>query len=120
LEVERHVDLVAGVGIVAENPELVVGGVHTFHPYFVQQDVGLNLVVVATVDHDFALRVQVVDGAGGLAVGEVVDGPSRSSQAHQDHNYNNCNSFHRAYLFYCSLIQYCKSTKTFGYGEKKV
>lgn len=100
LEVEGHVDFVAGVGVVAIDPEFVVGAVDAFHPHFVEEDVGLDFVVVSAVDHDFALRVEVVDGAGGLAVGEVVDGPSGSSQAHQDHNYNNCNSFHKALLLF--------------------
>ena len=96
LQVEGHVYLVAGVGIIAVDPYLVVGRVDTLHPYLVYEDVGLNLVVITTVDHDFLLRVEVADSAGGLAVGEVVDGPSRSSQGHQDHNYNDCNAFHKA------------------------
>lgn len=96
LQVEGHVNLVARVGVVAIDPDFVVRGVYALHPDFVDQDVGLDLVVVTAVNHDFFLRVEVAHGACSLAVGEVMDGPGRSSQCHQDHNCNDCNAFHKA------------------------
>ena len=94
MQVEGHVDFVAGVGVETVDPNLVVGGVDALHPDFVDEYVGLNLVIVSAVNHQLVLGVEIVDGACGLAVGEVVDGPSGRSYAHQDHNYNQCNAFH--------------------------
>lgn len=113
MQVERHVDFVAGVGIESVDPDFVVGGVDSLHPDIINQHVCLNLVVVAAVNHEFLLRVEIVHSARGLAVSEIVDTPGRGSQAHQDHNYNQCNAFHKALCFFVSLIQYCKNTKTF-------
>lgn len=63
LQVQGHIDFVAGIGIVAIDPEFIVGGVHSFHPNFVEEDVGLNLIVISAVNHDFALRIQIIDRA---------------------------------------------------------
>lgn len=74
-QVERHVNFVAGVGVPAVDPELVVGGVHTLHPYLVDKHVGGQLVLIAEVDHHLVLSVEVAHGSGGLTVREVVDRP---------------------------------------------
>jgi len=72
-QIEWHIDFVAGVGIVAVDPELVVGGVDSLHPYLVDKHVGRQLILVAEVNHHLVLSVEVTDRSGGLAVGEVVD-----------------------------------------------
>lgn len=51
LQVERHDDFVAGVGVVAIDPDFVIGRVDAFHPDLVDEDVGLDLIVVAAVEH---------------------------------------------------------------------
>ena len=99
MQVDRHVDFVARVGIESVEPYLIVRRVHPLHPDVVYEHVGLYLVVIPAVNHQLPLAVQVVHCATGLAVGKVVDGPSRSSQAHQDHDYYDCNSFHKALGF---------------------
>ena len=70
-EVDGHVDFVAGVGVEAVEPYFVELVVHAFGPNLVDEHVGLNLVVVAAVDHQFGLGVEVSHGAVGLAVGEI-------------------------------------------------
>ena len=74
LEVERHVNLVAGVGVITVDPQLVVRGVYPLHPYFVDEYVGLYLVIVAAVNHHLAFRVEVVHCTFGLCIGEIPDG----------------------------------------------
>lgn len=74
LQVQWHVYLVAGICIVAENPQLVVGRVDPFCPDLIHEHVSLNLILVAAVDHQLVLAVQVVHRAVGLAAREVVDG----------------------------------------------
>ena len=71
LQVYRHVDLLARVCIPAVDPQLVVSRVHLLGPHLVEQDVGLNLVLVAAVYHQLALAVQVAHRAVGLAAREV-------------------------------------------------
>ena len=63
LHVERHVNLVAGVGIIAVQPDFVVGRVDALHPYLVDQHIGLNLVIVAAINHQLLLGVEVLYGA---------------------------------------------------------
>ena len=36
-QIERHIDFVASVSVIAVDPQLVVGGVHPFHPHFVDK-----------------------------------------------------------------------------------
>ena len=86
-EVERHVDFVAGVGIPAVDPELIVGGVDTLHPDFVDKHVGGQLILVAEVDHHLVLRVEVAHCPCGLAVGEVVDRPCGDFEAQESQCY---------------------------------
>ena len=71
LQVYRHVNLFAGVGVPAVDPQLVVSRIHLLGPHLVQQNVGLNLVLVAAVDHQLALAVEVAHRAVGLAAREV-------------------------------------------------
>ena len=71
LQVYRHVNLLARVCIPAVDPQLVVCRVHLLGPHLVQQNVGLNLVLVAAVYHQLALAVQVAHRAVGLAAREV-------------------------------------------------
>lgn len=54
-QVERHVDLFSRVGVVAENPQLVVFVGDPLGPDVGDDDVSLNLVVIATVNHHFIL-----------------------------------------------------------------
>ena len=60
-QVERHVDLFSRVGVVAENPQLVVFAGDPLGPDVGDDDVSLNLVVVATVNHHFILCVEKLD-----------------------------------------------------------
>ena len=73
MQVEGHVDFVAGVGIETVDPNLVVGGVDALHPDFVDEYVGGQLVLVATVNHQLVLIVQAGYCACCLAVGEIKD-----------------------------------------------
>lgn len=74
LQLERHVDLFACVGIVAVYPQLVVGRVDALCPYLVDEHIGLDFVIITAVDHHLVLPVQVINCSVGLAAGEVVDG----------------------------------------------
>ena len=71
LQVDGHVYLVARVGIVAVDPQLVECRVDAFCPHLVEEHVGLYFVVVAAVNHQLALAVEVVHRAFGLAAREV-------------------------------------------------
>lgn len=51
LQVEGHVDFLSSIGVIAEEPNLIVGGIHALHPDIVDEDIGLNLIVIATIDH---------------------------------------------------------------------
>ena len=86
-KVERHVNLVACVGVIAVDPELVVGGVYTLHPYLVDENIGGNLILVTEVNHHLVLGVEVTNGSDGLAVGEVVDRSCGYFEAQESHNY---------------------------------
>lgn len=85
LQVQGHIDLIACIGIVAIEPYLVVGGVYPLHPHVAYQHIGLNLIVIATVDHQLALPVQVVYCARGLAVGEIMNRTCRCPKGQQHH-----------------------------------
>ncbi len=74
VEVDGHVDLIARIGVPTEEPNLVVGGVDTFHPDVADENIGFYFVVVAAVEHQFVLSVEAAYGALGLAAGEIVDG----------------------------------------------
>lgn len=60
-QVERHVELFSRVGVVAENPQLVVFVGDPLGPDVGDDDVSLNLVVIATVNHHFILCVEKLD-----------------------------------------------------------
>ena len=72
-QVERHVNLVTGIGVVAIDPNLVVGRVDALHPNLVDEHIGLDFIIVAAVYHQFVLPVEVVHCPFSLAAGEVVD-----------------------------------------------
>ena len=103
LQVQRHIDLLARVGVVAEHPQLIVGRVDALRPHLVHQDVGLNLVFVATVNHDFVLRIQVPHRARGLTLREVAYRRCRCHKTHQGHNRQDCNAFHKAFVLWGSI-----------------
>ena len=94
LQVERHVHLVARVGVEAVEPYLVVGRVDALHPHLVHQHIGLHLVVVAAVYHQLVLLVKVLHSAQRLLVGEIVYRPGSRRQRGSQHNHNDCNTFH--------------------------
>lgn len=75
LQVDGHVNLVTRVGIVSEDPQLVVRRVHAFHPHLVQEYVCRDLILVSAVNHQLVLAVQVAHRAQRLAVREVVCRP---------------------------------------------
>lgn len=70
-QVDGHIDFVAGVGIVAVEPNLIELGVDTFGPYLVDEYVGFNLIGIATIDHQLVLRIEVTDGSFGLRIGKI-------------------------------------------------
>ena len=120
LQVEWHIDFIARIGVVAEDPDLVVRRVHSLLPHLVHQHVRLDLVIVAAINHDLALCVQVTHRPRGLRMREIPDRRGRGRQAHQRHNYNECNAFHGCRVLLVLLISYCKGTKTFQHGKKNV
>ena len=71
LQVYGHVYLLARVGVVAEDPQLVECRVDALGPHLIEEHVGLNLVVVAAVYHQFVLAIEVAYRAFGLAAREV-------------------------------------------------
>lgn len=73
LEVERHIDLFAGIGVVSIEPDLVVLGVDLLGPDLVDESVGLDFVFVATVDHNLTLSVEIFDSSQSLPMGEIAD-----------------------------------------------
>lgn len=82
-EVYRHVNLFAGVGIVAVKPDLVIFAVDRLGPYLVDDDIGGEFVFIAAVNHQFGLSVESVGYAGCLWTGEVAHRVGRSSQGHR-------------------------------------
>ena len=117
LQVERHIHLVAGVGVETVEPHLVERRVHPLHPHLVDQDIGLYLIVIAAVDHQFVLLVEETDGAQRLRVVEVTYGAGLEGEGHERHNYNDCNTFHRSCVVWLFTISCCKDTKTFHSGK---
>ena len=87
LQIQRQIDLVARVGIVAIHPDFIVGGVDALHPYLVDQHIRRQLVFVAGINHHLVLRVQVAYRPHSLAVREVMHTPCRHAQTHQSHHY---------------------------------
>lgn len=73
-EVEGHVNLVAGVGVDAVEPHLIVATVDTLHPDVGDDDIGLQLVSVAAVDDQFVLCVEEMHRTARLAIGEITNG----------------------------------------------
>lgn len=71
LQVYWHVNLLASVGVPAVNPQLIVCRVHFLGPDLVQQNIGLDFVLIATVNHQFALSVEITHRSVRLAAGEV-------------------------------------------------
>ena len=69
-QVDGHVDFVSSVGVEAVEPHFIVFGVDFFGPDFGDDDVGLNLVGVAAIDHELWLVVEVGHSAADLAIGE--------------------------------------------------
>ena len=59
-QVDGHIDLLARVGVVSIKPDFVVLAVHALGPYFVDNDVCGQLVVVAAVYHQLVLCVERV------------------------------------------------------------
>jgi hypothetical protein len=111
LQVQRHIDFVARVGVVTIDPQLVVGRVHTLHPHLVDKNVSGNLIFVSAVDHHFSLRVQVAHRPGGLAESEVMYRSCGDFQTQESHNYNNCNAFHKALGFIVHYFSIAKVLK---------
>lgn len=70
-KVERHVNLVTGIGVVAIDPNLVVGRVDALHPNLVDEHIGLDFIIVAAVNHHLALRVEITHRALCLRQGEI-------------------------------------------------
>ena len=103
LQVYGHVYLLARVGVVAVDPQLVECRVDPLGPHLVEEHVGLYLVVVAAVDHQFALAVEVAHRAFSLAAREVEHRCGVGRHHGREHNCYNCNAFHRALAFICSL-----------------
>ena len=73
LKVDGHEDFLTRVGIVAIKPYLVERRADLLGPYFVDEYVGGQLVLVATVNHQLVLIVQAGYCACCLAVGEIKD-----------------------------------------------
>lgn len=117
-KVERHVNLVAGIGIPTVDPELIVGGVYTLHPDLVDEHIGGQLILVAEINHHLVLGVEVADGSHSLAVGEVVYRSCGDFEAQESHNYKNCNAFHKALVFLFHLFSTAKVRKLSQIGQK--
>lgn len=72
-EVDRHEDLLAGVGVVGIDPDLVEGRVEGLCPEFVDERIGGDLVWVAAIDHHLVLAVEIGEGALGLRIIKIPD-----------------------------------------------
>ena len=70
-EVDGHVDLFAGVGVIAVEPDFIERRGYLLGPHLVEEDVGGQFVCIAAVDHQFVLVVQERHGAQRLIVREV-------------------------------------------------
>ena len=70
-EVDGHVYFFAGIGIITEEPNLVVFAVDRFGPDLVDDDVGCELVLIAAVNHQFGLCIEGVSDAVSLVAREV-------------------------------------------------
>jgi len=86
-QVYRHINLLAGVGIVAENPYFVVLTVDTFHPNIGKNHIGCKLVLIAAIDHQFGLSVQRCNHPRSLRMSEETDvvgrrGEQQSAESH--------------------------------------
>lgn len=73
MQVEWHIDFVTRIGIPAVDPEFIVSRVYALGPDFVDQYIGLDFVVVAAINHQFVLSVEVTHRSVGLAAREIVD-----------------------------------------------
>ena len=119
LQVERHIDFLARVGIVAEHPDLVERRVVALHPHVADEHIGLDFVIVATVDHHLLLRVQVAHRPLCLSEREEPDGIGRGCQAQHHHNYNQCNAFHGFNVLIVHRFSTAKVQKLSDMAQKK-
>ena len=103
-EIDRHIDFVAGVGVETVDPNFVELGVDFFGPDFVDENVGLDFVVIAAVDHKLGLSVEVTDGALGLTEGEIANGASRNAQSQRDKSQRKKDFFHNNESFICKFV----------------
>lgn len=83
LKVQGHEDFLAGVGVVAVDPDLVVAAVETLGPHVVDKDISFQLVGIAAVDHQLRLVIEIVHHAVGLGVGEIVHRAGRGHTGEQ-------------------------------------
>lgn len=83
-QIERHINLIASVGVESVEPDFVELGVHALGPYLVHKNVGLDFVLVAAVDHKLGLRIEMLDGTLGLAVGEITYRGCRYAHCQRD------------------------------------
>ena len=79
-EVYGHIDLIAGIGVVAENPKLVILGVDSFVPHIGEDNVGGKLILIAAINHQFGLHRECSDHTMSLRQGEKADIISRHGQ----------------------------------------
>ena len=103
-EIQRHIDFVAGVGVETVEPNFVELGVDLFGPHFVDENVGLDFVVIAAVDHKLGLSVEVTDSALGLTEGEIANGVSRNAQSQRDKSQRKKDFFHNNESFICKFV----------------
>jgi hypothetical protein len=80
LQVDGHVNLVTGVGIVAIQPDFVERGADLLGPHLVDKAVGGQFVLIAAVDHQLVLIVQVSHCPRGLVVSKIEDVVGGSAQ----------------------------------------
>ncbi len=73
LEVDRHVDFIARIGVPSVNPDFEERRADLLSPDFIDQAIGGQLVFIAAVDHQLVFVVEDGNSAGGLSVGEIKD-----------------------------------------------
>ena len=102
-KVDGHVDFLAGVGVVAVQPDFVVFAVDGFHPHFVDDDVSGQFVFVSAVYHQLRLCVERRGDAQRLWTGEVTNGFCGNGGGQQDHCYCQDEFFHDKAPFFCAV-----------------
>lgn len=104
LQVDGHIYLVASVGIVAIQPNFVERGANLLGPNLVYKAVGRQLVLVAAVNHQLILIVQVSNSPCSLIVSKVENVVSGSAPCR--HHQCQCQN----YLFHgCWILLVCCS-----------